>query len=123
MKIIEAINKLDALKPNAYSYEDKVAWLSRVDAMIKKHIIDTHEGAEKISFEGYRPDTDMQTVLLAPEPFEELYLRYLEAQVDYHNMEYDGYNQSILLFKAAYNSFERWYNRNHMPLGGKMKYF
>lgn len=123
MKIAEAIARLDSLKHNSFGIEEKISWLSRVDAMIKNHIIDTHEGGGKVAFNGYTSDTDMQTVLLVPEPFDELYLRYLEAQVDYHNMEYDGYNQAILLFKAAYNSFERWYNRNHMPLGGRMKYF
>lgn len=123
MKVGEAIAQLDSLKHNAFGVEEKVAWLSRVDAMIKKHIIDTHQGAEKVAFDGYQPDRDMGTELLAPEPFDELYLHYMEAQVDYHNMEYDGYNQAIGMFKAAYNGFERWYNRNNMPLGGKMKYF
>ena len=123
MKIAEAIARLDNLKHNTFSIEEKVAWLSKVDAMIKRHIIDTHEGAGTITFNGYTPDKDMQTELLAPEPFDELYLRYMEAQVDYHNAEYDGYNQAILMFKAEYNGYERWYNRTHMPIGGKMKYF
>ena len=123
MTIAQAIAQLDSLKHNTFSQEQKVAWLGRVEAMIKKHIIDTHVGGDKVIFEGYGPDVDLQTELMAPEPFDEMYLRYLEAQVDYHNMEYDGYNQAISLFKAAYNGFERWYNRTHMPLGGKMKYF
>ena len=123
MTIAQAIAQLDSLKHNTFSQEQKVAWLGRVEAMIKKHIIDSHAGGEKIPFEGFGPNVDLQRELMAPEPFDEMYLRYLEAQVDYHNMEYDGYNQAISLFKAAYNGFERWYNRNHMPLGGKMKYF
>jgi hypothetical protein len=123
MKIADAIARIDELKHNTYSYSQKVGWLSRVDAMIKKHIIDTHKGSEKITFNGYTADTDPQTVLLAPEPFDEMYLRWMEAQIDYHNGEYGKYNQSIQMFKAEYNGYERWYNRNNMPIGGKMKYF
>lgn len=123
MKIAEAIARLDELKHNTYSYSQKVDWLSRLDAMIKKHIIDTHKGGEAVTFTGYTPETDPQTVLLAPEPFDEMYLRWMEAQIDYHNGEYGRYNQSIQMFKAEYNGYERWYNRGNMPIGGKMKYF
>ena len=123
MKIAEAIARLDELKHNTYSDAQQVAWLSRADSMIKRHIIDTHEGSENVTFTGYDDNTDPQTELLAPEPFDEMYLRWMEAQIDYHNDEYGKYNQSILMFKAEYNGYERWYNRNNLPIGGKMKYF
>ena len=48
MKISEAINQLDELKHNTYTQSNKVQWLSRLDAMVKKQIIDTHEGGEDI---------------------------------------------------------------------------
>ena len=47
MTINEAINRLDALKANAYNQPEKIDWLSRLDSMVKKQIIDTHEGADK----------------------------------------------------------------------------
>lgn len=123
MKIIEAISKLDSLKHNTYTQSDKVSWLSRVDSMVKKHIIDTHEGADEVTFTGYDDSTDLQTELLVQEPFDELYLRWLEAQIDYSNGEYNKYNQSIQMFKADYDSYANYYNRNHMPLGKSFKYF
>ena len=123
MKIAEAIARLDSLKHNLFPIEEKVAWLSRVDWMVKKHIIDTHEGGYKVTYQGYTPETDPETEMLAPAPFDEMYLRWMEAQIDYQNGEYDRYNQSMLMFKAEYDGYARWYNRNHMPLGGKMKYF
>lgn len=123
MTIAEAISRLDALKHNTYSQSQKVAWLSRLDHMVQKHIIDTHEGGERAAFTGYDANTDPQTVLLIPAPFDEAYLRWMEAQIDYHNGEYGKYNQSILMFNAEYSGYERHYNRNHMPIGRKMKYF
>ena len=51
MTIIEAINRADRLKPNTYSQQDKVNWLSTLDGIVKKEIIDTHEGGEDVRFE------------------------------------------------------------------------
>ena len=42
MTIIEAINKNDLLKPNNFTQMDKIIWLSTLDGIIKKEIIDTH---------------------------------------------------------------------------------
>lgn len=116
MKIIEAIQELDSLKFNTYTQEDKVKWLSRLDMMIKKQIIDTHEGGEKISFQGYTADTPMDTVLLAESPHDDIYLRWMEAQIDYHNGEYDKYNNAIILFKAAFEDYAAYYNQTHKPV-------
>ena len=123
MKIIEAINRIDSLKRNTYTESDKVEWLSRLDAMVKKNIIDTHEGDE-VSFKGYDDSTDIQkTELLIPTPYDEVYLRWMEAQIDYHNGEYDKYNNAIEMFTTAYEGYSNYYNRTHMPKGKKFKFF
>lgn len=116
MKINEAINRLDALKANTYNQPEKIEWLSRVDSMVKKQIIDTHAGGEAVSFSGYTEDTPMETVLLVPAPFDELYLRFMEAQIDYHNHEYEGYNNAIILFNTAFQTYADHYNQHHMPV-------
>lgn len=123
MKISEAIEQVDSLKQNVYTEEDKIRWLSDLDFMVKKHIIDTHEGGESVEFSGYTVDTDIETELLIPAPYDKAYLRWLEAQIDYHNREYSGYNNSILLFNTEFDAFANYYNRNHMPLGKKIKFF
>lgn len=116
MKIIEAITRLDSLKFNTYTQEDKVEWLSRLDSMVKKNIIDTHEGAEGVIFSGYDENTNLQTELLVPVPYDEMYLRWLEAQIDYHNGEYDKYNNAIIMFNTAFEAYQAFYTRNHLPL-------
>ena len=116
MKIIEAITRLDALKFNTYTQSDKVEWLSRLDNMVKKHIIDTHEGAEGVTFTEYDDDTDPQTELLVPAPYDEMYLRWMEAQIDYYNGEMAAYNNSIALFNTGYSVFADAYTRQNPPL-------
>lgn len=115
MKISEVISKVDALKPNTYTTEDKVDWLSNLDARVKSQIIDTHEVAEEIIFTGY-DSTDMQTELLVPAPYDEVYLRWLEAMIDYYNSEEDRYNKAVILFNNAYEGYKKFYTRTHMPL-------
>ena len=51
MTIIEAINRLDKIKPNGYDQSDKVTWLSELDGMVKQTVIDTHEVSLFTAFE------------------------------------------------------------------------
>lgn len=123
MTIIEAINGIDARKPNSYTPEDKIRWLSILDGVIKKEIIDTHEGGDGSPFEGYDTSTNDNTVLLVPFPYDDIYLKWLEAQIDYTNGETKRYTNSMIMYNTAYSAFERYYNRTHMPKGKSFKFF
>ena len=123
MTIIEAINRIDAINPNNYTQPEKIAWLSTLDGVIKKEIIDTHEGAEAVAFNGYHEDTPLDTVLLVPAPYDEVYLFWLQSKIDYWNGEMSKYNNSIAMYNTAYATFERAYNREHKPISKKLKFF
>ena len=123
MTIIEAINKTDNFKPNSYTQPDKVRWLSILDGIIKTEIIDTHEGSENVTFNGYEAETPIETVLLVPAPYDDIYVKWLEAQIDYANGETAKYNNSMVMYNTAYSAFERYYNRTHMPKGKSFKFF
>ena len=123
MTLGEAISRLDELKPNGFSRGQKIFWLSALDATVKKEIIDSHEGGGDMGFAPYDEGSADETVLLVPAPYDEVYLRYLEAQIDYSNGEYDRFNNSNAMYAAAYTAFSRAYNRSHMPIGGRKKYY
>ena len=123
MTIIEAIKRVDELKPNSYTQIEKIRWLSKLDGTIKKNIIDTHEDGEDITFTGYNEDTATDTELLVKAPYDEVYLYWLESRIDYHNGEYGRYNNTVTTYNAAYSAFERFYNRAHMPKGNKFNFF
>ena len=122
MKVIEAIQQVDALKPNNYSQEDKIKWLSTLDGIIKIEIIDTHEGSSVGAFNGYDMSS-LETKLIVPAPYDDIYIKWLEAQIDYNNSEIGKYNNSMVMYNSAYSNYERYYNRTHMPKGHKFKYF
>ncbi len=116
MTIAEAISRVDELKPNNYSLEDKVGWLSTLDARVYSQIIATHAHGDHIFFYGYDDVADQETELLAQAPYDEMYLRWLEAMIDYHNSDDDRYNNAITLFNNAYEGFKRHYTRTHTPI-------
>ena len=69
MTRMEAINRIDAVKPNVYGQEEKLRWLSVLDGIVKKEIIDTHEGAQTVA-----PETGTEAELLAPYPYNDMYI-------------------------------------------------
>lgn len=117
MTIIEAIAEIDSLVNNTYSQEDKVKWLSRLDWGIKKQVIDVHHGSEGVAFSGYDRNTDVHTTLLVPPPFDEIYVRWLEAQIHYYNGENERYNEAILMHNTAFDAYSDHYKRTHQPKG------
>jgi hypothetical protein len=123
MTIIEAIGRTDDLKPNNFTELDKIRWLSELEWIIKKEVIDTHEGGEGIVFDGYDEKTNTEDVLLVSAPHDDIYLKWLESKIDYHNGEYVKYNNSSVAFNNAYSAFEKCYNRLHLPKKTKLKFF
>ena len=123
MTIADVIARVDNLKPNRFDMSDKIRWISEIDGRIKTEIIDTHEGDEGIVFEGYNEDTDTDTVLLVPFPYDDIYIRYLDMQIDYANGETAKYANSSVLFNEAYSTYYRYYNGRHMPKGKKFRFF
>lgn len=123
MTIIDAIHMLDKLKPNTYSQVDKIRWLSELDGLIKTEIIDTHEGGEKVVFDGYDENSSLEIELIVSAPYDDVYIKWLESKIDYTNAEYNKYNNSVTAFKDAYSTFERYYNRHNMPKKTKLKFF
>lgn len=115
MKIMEVLYRIDEVKPNSYSQSEKVKWLSALDGIVKTEIIDTHEGGLEEAFKGYDVDTDLNKDLLIPFPYDDIYLRWLEMQIDYANGEYGKYNNSITMYNTAYSAYEKFYNRTHKP--------
>lgn len=115
MTLQEAISRTDELKPNAYTEKEKILWLSKLDWMLVRNIIRNHDGDQMDDFAGYSESTDMSTELIAPEPFDSMYILWLQAQIDLANAEYSRYNASISLFTAEYNAYGDFYTASNMP--------
>ena len=127
MTIDEAIERCDRTKPNAYSRADKIRWLSELDGRVLRDLIQTHEPPtdgimeDKTKkpenwFIGYDENTPGGTSLLAPSPYEDIYVKYLFMQIDFNNAEFTRYNNSAAMFQAVYSDFADAWTRAHIPL-------
>ena len=96
-------------------------WLNEVDQTIFKELVKTHEYGTELVFGGYdRTDESGadSVVLLAPEPYSQLYVYYLCAQIDMQNQEFDLYRNNAALYNKAYSDYASYYNRKIMPVSG-----
>lgn len=105
-KVIEIV---DSLRPNAYREEEKFDWISGLDGMISRTVMQQDEPVS------YQYPGDMDTELLVPPPFEGIYALYLEAMIDFHNREYGNYNNTMLMFNTQYDEYKKAYIRDNMP--------
>lgn len=122
MTIQDAINWVDSKKYNIYTREDKVRWLSEQDRALWL-FLQSFEEFDGKTFDGYDGDTPLDRELLAPEPFDRLYLRWLEAQIDYANQEYTKYNNAMALHLEAWKDLTAWCLRSYTHKSKVLRFF
>lgn len=67
----------------------------------------------KRTFAGYDDNTNVETVVLAPSAFKDMYRYYIEKNVDINNREIGAANNAIAMFQSYFEDYYAWYNRNH----------
>ena len=114
MKIREVLTQVDDLYANAFSEEDKLKWLQDIENKIYKELVLTHhEPVEMTDFD------DDDNELIAPSPYDNLYINYIIANINKYNNETVRYNNAMIIFNQQYQEFANWYNRTKMPLSSK----
>lgn len=117
MTIKECIDLVDNVKPNQYSIEDKVNWLSFIDSIIVEEVLKTHEGydGKYDQFNGYTADR-LSDGLIVGKPYDNLYPAYLKMKIDEENGETARYNNSATMFNSYMTAYRKHYNKHNMPL-------
>lgn len=105
MTINKAIEQVDGIVLNTFDTEAKFHWIANLDGMIARVVMGMAEPV------GYEYPKDMDKPLLVVEPFEDIYELYLQAMIDFHNREYDNYNNSMLMFNERLEDYKAWYIR------------
>lgn len=113
MKITEVLEKVDALYPNSYSAEEKLAWCDELGDMLKKEYARSYVGKNEEEYSKIKnPDID-ETV--APSPYDAMYIDFLLAKCCYYQRDYNAYNQHIIAFNSKLSDFAKWYIGHNMP--------
>lgn len=125
MTINQAITRLRAMKKTQMDDNTLIGWLSELDGMIYEEIVKWHEqdkdkdGNTVVPAHGpYNEDTDVETELLVPAPYADVYIYYLMAQLEQISGDFNRYNNSMIMYNTRLQAFASWYNRNHMPVQG-----
>lgn len=122
MTINEAINKFLKARPTAQLSQDMmIEALSRLDRLVKQNIIDTHEGGKLVFYEDYNQNTDVDTVLLIPAPYDDIYIDWLDIKNELLVKDYKRYNNACEVYDRKFTEFSAFYNRTHMPLETKRR--
>ena len=110
----QAVAEIDRLRPNGYSEEEKTQWINALEARIQTEVWLMPTGA----LTQYDFSADSQTELLLDEAHQDIYPAWLAAQIDFHNGEYDKYQNSIEMYNALWRNYVAWYCNTYRPADG-----
>lgn len=117
MTVQDVLNRINELKPNKFSAAAVFGWISKVDFIISEQHLPY--GGEAIE-EPYSPETADEEVLLSEE-WQDIYLYYASAQMDYLNGEAGRYTNSMIMYNTELQSYLDWYNRTHAHIATRLK--
>lgn len=100
---------MQALKPHAYTAKEVCSWLSTLDGQISKEVM----RANTVTSYSYPANGD--TKLLVEAPYDELYIFYAIAMVDFYNREMTAYANDMEMFNDAMGNYRAEYMRAHTP--------
>lgn len=115
MTIMECLERVDTLRPNAYTKAEKLAWINALEVRLYTEVVLQHEGWDGIALAPYTEDTPDDTLLMFKPPHDEMYLYYLLSMIALFNGELLKYQNDHQLFNEAYKQAAAAYTRQVMP--------
>lgn len=119
MTAAEIIQKYDDSRVNQISGDQKLKWLKAMDQMLMAETVLTHELPEKlqdVDLDTYFDSWGMNSQMLIDEPWDELYIHYLDNKAAWMQNDSKRYNSTTVLYDNFLLSYKGWYNRNYRPL-------
>lgn len=111
----DAIRWVDDKKHNVFSMEDKLLWLQQAEKM-------AFQLRARCGLAEEMQELEAESALSVPAPFDQLYLRWLEAQIDYSAQEYLKYNNAMAMFTALWQEYANFVRRS-ASCCGRRKFF
>ena len=105
MTISEALAHAAALTGQAVSAGEGVRWLSELDGRLALEL------GRADARTPYDPAGDLSTELLAPHPWDGLYVHHLEAMTYYTNGEYDRYEPARVMCRRVLDDWRHYLRR------------
>lgn len=117
MTVSECIQFVDAVKPNAFPTEAKIAWLSQIEGKIASGIF-LMAPAELRQFEYRTVLADGDKELLVDPPYDDIYSAYLTAKVDSKNGEFNRLSTAAQAFNRLWDELSAYIASVYDPAAG-----
>lgn len=131
--VASIISQYNTERPNKVADETKLTWLRKCEQMIINEVLIQHkhdlEDENKLtlsvsgttlhvgspgSFEEHINNWDMDTEMYVPEPYDDLYLHYLDQRIALANNDAKRYNMASTQYNNALLSFQQYFNRTYI---------
>ena len=109
MTILDCIQYVDSVEPNAYTTEQKARWIRECEGKVYTQVF----LQQTFDFPDLTPWAMLGMELAVPAPYNKIYPRYLQAMIHYFNGEYDRYANSMQLFNEAWSELNRWFGGDY----------
>lgn len=116
MKLREIIERVDEIKPNAFSSTVKTEWLNALEGRIAADVLLL--APAEIGQLRYSYQEDRETELLVSPPHDDIYVLWLQAKIDEANGEYNKYQNTMQIYNEHYGNFVRWFASTWEPAQG-----
>lgn len=130
--VAQIIEQYNTERPNQVDDALKVIWLRKCERMIINEVLVSHEhdledenrielkvtGSVLVvtgagSFEEHIDSFDMDSYLLVPEPYDDLYLYYLDQRIALNNNDKTRYNVASAQYNNALLTYQQYVNRTY----------
>lgn len=106
MTIKGLIEKIQEEKPNTFEDSKILSFINEVEEDV----------ADQLS-EEFEPYTHVDdTELMAPAPYDRLYVSYVKSQIDYANEEYGSYQLNAEQHNQDFTDYINWIVRNNVAV-------
>lgn len=116
MTVAEVIKKVDALRRNnSFTVDEKMLWLNQCEAKVQLDCL----LMPKVEVQ-YKYGADNEEELIAPTPYDDLYVYYICARIDEALGEMAMYNDSVTAFNDVHGNFQKWLIKTYNPARNKI---
>lgn len=131
--VAQIIEQYNAERPNQVADELKVLWLRKFEHIIINEVLISHEhdledenkkglkvvGSTLVissagSFEKHIDNFGLDTYLLVPEPYDDVYLYYLDQRIALNNNDKTRYNTASIQYNNALLTYQQYVNRTYI---------
>lgn len=113
MTINEIIRRVDEIKENSFTREQKTAWIAALEGKIAADVF-LMDIAE-IRQLNYKFPEDGEKETLVEFPHDDVYVFWLIAQIDGANEEYNNYQNALVRYNDVFGDFRLWFTSVYEP--------